>query len=48
LLKQWGPAQFDVHVNSIIAFYKSQRDAFLASADRHLTGLAEWNVPQAG
>ncbi len=32
----------------ICAFYKRQRDAFLESAARHLTGLAEWNVPEAG
>lgn len=41
-------ARFDKHVAHICEFYRSQRDAFMESADRHLTDLAEWNCPQAG
>ncbi|XP_007457447.1 PREDICTED: kynurenine/alpha-aminoadipate aminotransferase, mitochondrial [Lipotes vexillifer] len=32
----------------IIDFYRKQRDALLAAADKWLSGLAEWHVPTAG
>lgn len=48
LLRQWGPQGFDAHVVSICDLYRSQRDAFVASAERHLKGLAEWHAPVAG
>lgn len=48
LLAHWGPDGFDAHVAGICDLYRSQRDAFLAAANRHLTGLAEWVVPEAG
>lgn len=48
LLEHWGPDGFDAHVKSICGLYRRQRDAFLASAERHLAGLAEWHAPEAG
>ncbi|XP_068953104.1 kynurenine/alpha-aminoadipate aminotransferase, mitochondrial isoform X2 [Petaurus breviceps papuanus] len=48
LLQQWGEEGFLKHVDRVIAFYKEQRDAMLAAADKWLKGLAEWHVPVAG
>uniref|UniRef100_H0WY88 Kynurenine/alpha-aminoadipate aminotransferase, mitochondrial n=1 Tax=Otolemur garnettii TaxID=30611 RepID=H0WY88_OTOGA len=48
LLHQWGQEGFLVHVHRVIDFYRSQRDAALAAADRWLSGLAEWHIPTAG
>eukprot|EP00729_Bicosta_minor_P000409 gene409-15879_t len=48
LMQHWGTDGFEAHVKSVCAFYQAQRDAFLASADKHLTGLAEWTRPEAG
>jgi kynurenine/2-aminoadipate aminotransferase len=41
-------AGWSAHVDSITAVYRQRRDAFLSSANRHLTGLATWNSPSAG
>jgi len=48
LLKQWGLDGLDNHILSVQKHYTSQRDAFLSSASKHLTGLCEWNCPLAG
>jgi kynurenine/2-aminoadipate aminotransferase len=48
LLHQWGPSGFDDHVTATQGLYRARRDAFLTSADRHLTGLAEWTSPSSG
>ncbi|XP_047407578.1 kynurenine/alpha-aminoadipate aminotransferase, mitochondrial [Sciurus carolinensis] len=48
LLQQWGEEGFLAHVHRVTDFYRDQRDAMLAAADKWLTGLAEWNVPIAG
>ncbi|KAF4008254.1 hypothetical protein G4228_019935 [Cervus hanglu yarkandensis] len=48
LLHQWGEEGFLAHVNRVIDFYRKQRDALLAAADKWLSGLAEWHVPTAG
>ena len=29
-------------------FYRKKRDVFAAAMERHLTGLAEWTIPEAG
>jgi kynurenine/2-aminoadipate aminotransferase len=29
-------------------FYRARRDTFCALASKHLTGLAQWDVPSAG
>ena len=36
------------HCDGIADFYRERRDAFLQSADRHLSGLCEWRAPSAG
>ncbi|XP_068131337.1 kynurenine/alpha-aminoadipate aminotransferase, mitochondrial-like [Hyperolius riggenbachi] len=48
LLQKWGMKGFLEHIDRVVNFYKMQRDAMLASADKHLSGLAEWNIPSAG
>ncbi|XP_057580458.1 kynurenine/alpha-aminoadipate aminotransferase, mitochondrial-like [Hippopotamus amphibius kiboko] len=48
LLHQWGEDSFLAHVERVIDFYRKQRDALLAAADKWLSGLAEWHVPNAG
>ncbi|XP_053442298.1 kynurenine/alpha-aminoadipate aminotransferase, mitochondrial-like [Nycticebus coucang] len=48
LLHQWGEEGFLAHVRRVADFYRSQRDAVLAAADKWLKGLAEWHVPTAG
>ncbi|XP_039769626.1 kynurenine/alpha-aminoadipate aminotransferase, mitochondrial isoform X3 [Ornithorhynchus anatinus] len=48
LLQQWGEEGFLEHVDRVMAFYRKQRDAMLASADKWLKGLAEWHSPAAG
>jgi len=48
LLKHWGPTGFDNHVNKVQHYYSQKRDIFLAYAQKHLTGLCEWNTPVAG
>ena len=41
-------AGFSARMREVATFYREQRDAFVASAERHLTGLAHWGVPTAG
>jgi len=48
ILKNWGPTGLDNQIKSVEEHYSSQRDAFLSSANKHLTGLCEWNIPMAG
>ncbi|XP_057377701.1 kynurenine/alpha-aminoadipate aminotransferase, mitochondrial-like [Daphnia carinata] len=48
LLKQWGHEGFLGHVDRVQKFYFQQREIMLKAAETHLTGLAEWNVPQGG
>ncbi|XP_060157336.1 kynurenine/alpha-aminoadipate aminotransferase, mitochondrial isoform X2 [Globicephala melas] len=48
LLHQWGEEGFLAHVERVIDFYRKQRDALLAAANKWLSGLAEWQVPTAG
>nr|XP_005309775.1 kynurenine/alpha-aminoadipate aminotransferase, mitochondrial isoform X2 [Chrysemys picta bellii] len=48
LLHKWGQKGFLEHVDRIMEFYRTQRDAMLAAADKWLKGLAEWNIPTAG
>jgi len=47
-LNFWGQSEFDKHIDRVQQFYKKQRDAFMKSCKKHLTGLAEWNKPKAG
>ncbi|XP_060134685.1 kynurenine/alpha-aminoadipate aminotransferase, mitochondrial-like isoform X1 [Zootoca vivipara] len=48
LLKKWGQKGFLDNVDRVAEFYKKQRDAMLAAADKWLTGLAEWHAPNSG
>ncbi|KAM5264708.1 kynurenine/alpha-aminoadipate aminotransferase, mitochondrial [Ctenodactylus gundi] len=48
LLQQWGEEGFLAHIDRVIDFYRKQRDAMLAAADKWLSDLAEWHVPMAG
>jgi kynurenine/2-aminoadipate aminotransferase len=48
LLRHWGREGFAKHIHAIRALYRSRRDALLSAAEKHLTGLATWEVPQAG
>ncbi|KAJ3189522.1 hypothetical protein HDU85_003153 [Gaertneriomyces sp. JEL0708] len=48
LLNKWRQDGLLQHTTAVAAFYKQKRDTFLASADKWLTGLAEWTVPDAG
>lgn len=48
LLHQWGEEGFLAHVDRVTDYYRKQKDAILAAADKWLSGLAEWHVPTAG
>merc|ERR1712037_1013912 len=48
LLNQWGLEGFHSHVSEVEDFYRKRRDQMVAAADRHLTGLVEYNVPLGG
>ncbi|KAM3831267.1 kynurenine/alpha-aminoadipate aminotransferase, mitochondrial isoform 3-T5 [Vipera latastei] len=48
LLQQWGLKGFLDHVESVVDFYKEQRDVMLNAADKWLKGLADWHIPVAG
>uniref|UniRef100_A0A2D4KZS1 Kynurenine/alpha-aminoadipate aminotransferase, mitochondrial n=2 Tax=Micrurus TaxID=8634 RepID=A0A2D4KZS1_9SAUR len=48
LLQQWGMNGFLAHVDSVVDFYKQQRDVMLNAADKWLKGLADWHSPAAG
>ena len=47
LLKEWGVDGFLTHAQHTTAFYKRRRDVMQACLTKHLTGLAEWTVPEA-
>ncbi|KIO34447.1 hypothetical protein M407DRAFT_16963 [Tulasnella calospora MUT 4182] len=48
LLNHWGYEGFQQHVDYISSVYRRKRDLFVAAMRRHLTGLAEWSIPEAG
>ncbi|XP_070977567.1 kynurenine/alpha-aminoadipate aminotransferase, mitochondrial-like [Oncorhynchus clarkii lewisi] len=48
LLHGWGQEGFLNHVDGVIEFYRTQRDAMLSSADKWLKDVAEWHTPAAG
>ncbi|NXY71880.1 AADAT protein, partial [Glareola pratincola] len=48
LLQQWGEKGFLEHIDRVVEFYRTQRDAMLIAADKWLKGLAEWYPPAAG
>jgi len=48
LLKHWGEEGWEAHLENVCNFYKTQRDHFLKSAEKHLSGLVKWGRPNAG
>jgi hypothetical protein len=36
------------HTHNVAAFYQEKRDIFERAMKRHLSGLAEWETPEAG
>ncbi|XP_031831655.1 kynurenine/alpha-aminoadipate aminotransferase, mitochondrial-like isoform X2 [Nomia melanderi] len=48
LLCAWDMQTLQQHYDSVQKFYLDRRDIMLASVQKHLTGLAEWNVPNGG
>jgi kynurenine/2-aminoadipate aminotransferase len=40
LLTQWGYEKFDQHIRSVQDFYRGRRDAMVAAATKHLTGMS--------
>ena len=36
------------HTKFVQKFYRNKRDVFEKAMQRHLKGLAEWTVPEAG
>eukprot|EP00057_Strongylocentrotus_purpuratus_P026558 XP_011681032.1 PREDICTED: kynurenine/alpha-aminoadipate aminotransferase, mitochondrial [Strongylocentrotus purpuratus] len=48
LLNHWGIDGLVNHAEKVAAFYQRKRDVLLAAMDKHLTGLAKWNVPTGG
>lgn len=48
LLKKWGFEGLREHFAGIKKFYRQKRDLMIAAAQKHLTGLAEWNNPSGG
>ncbi|KIY72465.1 PLP-dependent transferase [Cylindrobasidium torrendii FP15055 ss-10] len=48
LLEKWGFETFITHTEYVSAFYRRRRDVYNAAMEKYLTGLAEWDSPEAG
>ncbi|KAG5315749.1 AADAT protein, partial [Acromyrmex insinuator] len=48
LFENWGQQKFEQHFKEIQKFYQERRDMMLTMLEKHLTGLAEWYIPQGG
>eukprot|EP01134_Creolimax_fragrantissima_P005789 CFRG5789T1 len=48
LLKQWGSDGFEAHVQKVVDLYAARRESFMASANKYITGKAEFHAPTAG
>ena len=48
LLTRWGYQGLFDHVARVAEFYRKKRDVFQEAMVRHLSGIAEWSVPEAG
>jgi kynurenine/2-aminoadipate aminotransferase len=48
LFDVWGYEKFNRHAEQASKFYLERRDNALRLADKHLTGLAQWNLPGSG
>ncbi|KAK0199870.1 TdiD protein [Desarmillaria ectypa] len=47
LLQSWGTSGFLTHAANIAEYYRRKRDIFEMYLNKHLTGLAQWNTPNA-
>ncbi|KAF9020567.1 TdiD protein [Hymenopellis radicata] len=47
LLQSWGISGFLTHAESVAEFYRQKRDVFETYLNKHLSGLAQWNTPNA-
>ncbi|KAJ3274095.1 hypothetical protein HDV01_003588 [Terramyces sp. JEL0728] len=48
ILNSWGIDGFVQHTRQITEYYKQRRDIFQKALQKHLAGLATWNLPDAG
>ncbi|KAJ3311111.1 hypothetical protein HDV04_004425 [Boothiomyces sp. JEL0838] len=48
IIKSWGIEGFIQHTKRITQYYKKRRDILQSALEKHLTGLASWNIPDAG
>lgn len=48
LLHHWGYDAFEAHCDEVAKYYSNKLEVVNAAAQKHLTGLAEWNKPVAG
>jgi len=48
LLQSWGYDNFRAHTDLVADFYRQKRDIFERAMKHHLTGLVEWETPEAG
>ncbi|XP_011251057.2 kynurenine/alpha-aminoadipate aminotransferase, mitochondrial [Camponotus floridanus] len=48
LFEVWGSQKLEKYFKDIQKFHRERRDIMLAIVEKHLTGLAEWYVPQGG
>ncbi|KAF8972143.1 PLP-dependent transferase [Flammula alnicola] len=48
LLDSWGHEGFRIHTENVASFYAAKRDIFESAMKKYLTGLAEWDTPEAG
>ncbi|KAF5374493.1 hypothetical protein D9615_009117 [Tricholomella constricta] len=48
LLDSWGYEGFKKHTENVSEFYRTRRDVFERAMQKHLSGLAEWTIPEAG
>eukprot|EP01059_Diplonema_ambulator_P003399 TRINITY_DN13082_c0_g2_i1.p1 TRINITY_DN13082_c0_g2~~TRINITY_DN13082_c0_g2_i1.p1 ORF type:complete len:438 (+),score=109.91 TRINITY_DN13082_c0_g2_i1:51-1316(+) len=48
LLGKWGEEGWENHIKTVKDFYSQRRDKFIEYCEKHLTGLAEWDYPEAG
>lgn len=48
LLAHWGPNGWNDHINRVCLFYARRRDVFIRLVEKHLKGLVEYSIPEAG
>ncbi|XP_054011203.1 kynurenine/alpha-aminoadipate aminotransferase, mitochondrial-like [Hylaeus anthracinus] len=48
LLETWDTETLHKHFDDVQRFYRERRDIMLASIQKHLADLGEWNIPKGG